>query len=250
MKRILIGFSGKIGSGKNFIAEEVFLPKLFDVYSKTKPLTRLVPYFFSFGDHLKVECLCRKSYDDFKQNIAMHRFFVEKDQSTRDMLQKYGTENGRHVFHQDIWVRAVETWINIQESRLIKLKKQTNTDFLPVFIISDVRFENEANFILSNNGLLIRINAPNRSEIRVSTEANNDQIIMNKIRSHLSEKSLDDFNFQFTILNDDTPFDVLNIQADHIISNNIIANHLQEDQLQEDQLQEDQLQEDQFKEKT
>jgi len=221
MKRVLIGFSGKIGSGKNFIAEEVFLPKLFDIYSKIKPSTKLIPYYFSFGDHLKIECLCRIPYKKLDQKTVVHNFFVEKDQSTRDMLQKYGTENGRHVYHEDIWVRAVETWMNIQESRLGKLRDLTNNDFLPIFIISDVRFKNEANFIQSNNGLVLRVNAPNRSEIRVRTEANNDSLIMEKIKSHLSETSLDDYQFKYTISNDNTSFDDLNNQMSDIIKENL-----------------------------
>ena len=178
MKRILIGFSGKIGSGKNFIAEEIFLPKLFNIYSKRAPDKRLIPYYFSFGDHLKIECLCRNSYSKLDQTTAMYNFFIEKDQTTRDMLQKYGTENGRHVYHEEIWVRAVESWISIQESRLEKLRDRTKNDFLPIFIISDVRFKNEAEFIKSNNGILIRVNAPNRSNKRICSEANNDPQVM------------------------------------------------------------------------
>jgi hypothetical protein len=226
MKRILIGFSGKIGSGKNFIAEEVFLPKLFDIYSRTKPSTKLIPYFFSFGDHLKIECLCRNSYEKLDKKTAIHNFFVEKDQDTRDMLQKYGTENGRHVYHEDIWIRAVETWINIQESRLGKLREKTNTDFLPIFIISDVRFKNEANFIKSNDGILIRVNAPNRSDLRVRTEAINDQNIMNKIKSHSSETSLDDYEFKYSILNDEIPLEELNNQITTIIEHNLIISQI------------------------
>ena len=219
MKRILIGFSGKIGSGKNFIAEEIFLPKLFDIYSKRAPDKRLIPYYFSFGDHLKIECLCRNSYTNLDQTSAMYNFFIEKDQTTRDMLQKYGTENGRHVYHEDIWVRAVESWISIQESRLEKLRDRTKNDFLPIFVISDVRFKNEAEFIKSNNGILIRVNAPNRSNKRISSEANNDPQIMEKIISHLSEISLDNYDFEYNISNDDNTLEILNSNSEEIIKN-------------------------------
>jgi hypothetical protein len=221
MNKNIVGFSGKIGSGKNFIAEEVFLPKLIEICAELNPEKKIIPYYFSFGDHIKVECLCRNSYEILNKESGMYNFFVEKDQATRDMLQKYGTENGRHVYHEDIWVRAIDTWISIQESRLQLLKKRTNIDFLPIFIISDVRFVNEAKYIESNNGLLIRVNAPNRSNIRVSSEANNDPDIMQKIKSHASEVSLDKYEFKYNILNDDVLIDDLDNQVSNIIKESL-----------------------------
>jgi hypothetical protein len=208
--KLIFGFSGKIGSGKNFIAEEVFLPQLFEYFYNLDPTIHVVPYYFSFGDHLKVECLARMPYSNMSRESGMHGFFVEKNQATRDMLQKYGTENGRHVYHEDVWVRAVDTWINIQLSRLDKIKMRTPLNILPIFIISDVRFKNEADYITNNNGILIRVNAPKRSNVRISAEAKNDLQIMEKIKSHLSEISLDDYKFKYTINNDEQTLDELN----------------------------------------
>ncbi len=215
---IYIGFSGHIGSGKNYIAEHIFLPRLIQILRDLNPDKTYVPYYFSFGDHLKVECLSRISYDDLSDSDGFSGFFEDKTKETRDMLQKYGTENGRNVYHQDIWVRAVDTWTKIQTERLAN----TGIDFCPIFVISDVRFKNEAEYIKSKDGLLVRIEAPNRSDKRINQEANNDPEIIKRIKSHASETSLDDYKFKYTISNDydNSMSDILS-QIDEIICCNL-----------------------------
>jgi dephospho-CoA kinase len=199
MHHLIIGFSGHIGSGKNYIAEHIFLPRLCELL-KLNNLTNhliMVPYFFSFGDHMKVECLCRNSYKKVSQIEGYHNYFVEKNQSTRESLQKYGTENGRNVHHTNIWVRAVDTWINIQLDRIKSLN-----NYLPVFIISDVRFLNETDYIKTHNGIIIRVDAPDRSLFQLGRETNNNIDIMNKISTHISETELDGYEFDYNINND------------------------------------------------
>ncbi len=46
-----------------------------------------------------------------------------------------------------------------------------------IVMIADVRFINEADYIKNNNGLLIRIEAPDRNNDRLNKESNNDEII-------------------------------------------------------------------------
>jgi hypothetical protein len=66
-----------------------------------------------------------------------------RDFTPRYALQLMGTEVGRDVFHKDFWV--------------IKLKKYINDNPDQNFVITDVRFENEIDFIHSLNGTLIEI---------------------------------------------------------------------------------------------
>lgn len=196
MNKLLIGFSGHIGSGKNYVAEHLFIPSLLNILQTKNKIP--IPYYFSFGDHMKVECLCRFSYSKLSQNDGYNNFFVNKNQETRKMLQKYGTENGRNVYHEDIWVRAVNSWIDIQMNRV----KYLGDKYLPIFIISDVRFVNEADFITSHNGIIIRINAPKRSCAKLLQETKGDLDIIKKIQSHRSETSLDKYPFKYIIKND------------------------------------------------
>ena len=220
MNYLVVGISGKIGSGKNYIGENVFIPELYRIAKSNN--FQIIPYYFSFGDHLKVECLSRMPYNDLSKEHGYHGFFVEKTQDIRDKLQKYGTENGRNVYHQDVWVRAVDTWISIQLERLNKLKQNISDEMiLPVFIISDIRFINEAEYVKSNNGILLRVNAPSRTLHRVQTEAKGIVEIMDKIMSHASETSLDNYNFEYTISNDDKTIEDIQSICKQIINKNL-----------------------------
>ena len=92
----IIGILGHAGTGKNYIAENV-LPKL---------LTPKKSMVIAFAAHFKVDAIVKYGAD-------YNKVFGEKDYATRMLLQKTGTEQGRNYFGQDVWIRAVETWIKI-----------------------------------------------------------------------------------------------------------------------------------------
>jgi hypothetical protein len=217
-KTIFVGFSGKIGSGKNYIAEHIFVPKLIDYLKNQHNNTLIVPYYFSFGDHLKVECLCRNSYDTLSNDLGYNGLFGEKTKETRDMLQKYGTENGRDKYHENVWIRAVDTWTKIQTNRLQK----TGLNTIAIIIISDVRFKNELKYIDDHDGIVIRINASDRTNIRINQESNSNDEIKSKIKSHISETSIDNYEFKHIIDNSfDKSFDEIIISVTNIIKTHI-----------------------------
>ena len=159
----LIGLLGHQGVGKNYLAEEV-LPKV---------LPKKNTVVLAFADHFKVDCIC-------KHNADYNKVFGEKDYETRRLLQKVGTEEGRDKFGYDIWIRTLETWIKLLNSRGVER-----------FIISDVRFQNEADWIKSLNGILIKIDAPIRFNERLVRETNNDLEKINEIKAHASEVNID-----------------------------------------------------------
>ncbi len=198
IKTLYFGFSGKIGSGKNYIAEQVFLPILISKLKNNYPDHLIVPMFYSFGDHLKVECLCRQSYDKLSSETGYENFFCEKTQETRDMLQQYGTENGRSRYHENIWIRAIDSWIMIQQNRL----QFIGYNVIAIVIITDVRFCNELEYVKSKSGIIFRVNAQNRTLNKLQKESNCDPIIIDKIANHASEISLDDYKFEHIINND------------------------------------------------
>lgn len=88
----------------------------------------------------------------------------------RQFLQRIGTEAGRALLGPDVWVDLLFA------------------DFQPedTWVITDVRFKNEATRIITEGGSMIRINRP-------GVEPPND---------HLSEHDLADWNFDFVIEND------------------------------------------------
>jgi hypothetical protein len=100
-----------------------------------------------------------------------------KNKSTvRELLQVLGTEAGRNVIHTNIWVNS-----------LFSEYKYPNCDSIPGkicfghknpnWIITDVRFPNEAEKIKEKGGLLIRIESPR----------------CNYNDTHSSETALDDY---------------------------------------------------------
>jgi hypothetical protein len=185
--KMLIGLSGKCGVGKNYVAEKV-LPSVMEAmaYRLPIPCPSTHPWHVvAFGDQLKIELGCRQpelSYEDLFEN---------KTQETRRLLQTYGTENGRQRYHENIWVRAMELWVS-----LISNRSSTSTQ-PSVFLITDVRFPNEAEWILQRSGLLLRVEAPERNAQRIFNE-NQDMCSV----SHASETALDAYAFENVLYND------------------------------------------------
>lgn len=161
----VIGLSGKIGCGKDHIARHYFSPMGY--------------YNWSLAWHFKV-------WLAGKGEATHDEIFVTKPPRVRNLLQQEGTERGRLVYGQNVWVDTMFEWMNvINESWGINK-----------FVVPDVRFKNEVLGIQSRDGRVFRIVAPNRdSNSGASVEA----------RYHISETDLDDFpieNFNGLIFND------------------------------------------------
>lgn len=123
---------------------------------------------------------------------------IEKIHMTpRLFLQLLGTEAGRQILHPNIWVNALfadytETYIGNKgntESEHSKLKKLGIKQILPTFpnwIITDVRFPNEAQAVKNRGGIMIRVNRPDKgntdnhpSEISLDNYQDWDHVIEN-----------------------------------------------------------------------
>ena len=171
----IIGLIGQQGVGKNYIAENI----LFN-FLKNEPTIIL-----AFADHFKIDTIG-------KYNLDYDKVFIEKNYETRKKLQTIGTEEGRNKYGEDIWIKIMYNWIKVLNSRGIKR-----------FIITDVRFQNEADWIKSLNGILIKIEAPERFMKRVISEAGNNKNKINEIISHPSEKNIKNINnYDICIKND------------------------------------------------
>ena len=94
----------------------------------------------------------------------------------RLLLQLLGTECGREIIHPDIWVNATFAEYKPQHFRTVKHQGLfvDHLTTMPNWIISDVRFPNEADAVKSKGGIMIRINRPG-----------------NDTGKHLSETALD-----------------------------------------------------------
>jgi phosphomevalonate kinase len=182
----LIGLSGKLGSGKNYIAEKIIGPHFKDMYNIL---------IIGFGDQVKNELYARDI------TLTYDLLYDQKTYDSRNKLQKYATENGRDKYNQEMWVRGLDMQI---ETFVRRSPKEV------MIIICDVRFVNEADYIKKKNGLLFKINSPNRTHNRYWKEADGDPIKYNNISNHQSETDLDNYDYQLynLIINNDDELDI------------------------------------------
>jgi hypothetical protein len=188
----ILGISGKCGVGKNYLTENYIIPKIIEYHSN--PTTIIVPYFFSFGSFVKTELYSRDSTD----TLTYSNLFSEKTKETRIMLQEYATENGRDVYRKDMWIRAVDLWIQIHKRNLEIINRRLKVKLEPLFVIEDVRFENEYSYIKDYKGILVLIEAPKRHLNKLKYE-NNTSLNFCK---HQSELGLEHLSFNCRLKND------------------------------------------------
>jgi hypothetical protein len=207
---ILLGVSGKLGVGKNYITENYLLPKLIEHFSNRT--VQYVPYFFSFGTQVKVELYSR----DTSSILNYHNLFVDKTNQSRTSLQQYATENGRDKYRKDMWIRALDMWIQVQNSNLGVVNKHIAKKIVPIFVVEDVRFENEYEYIKSNSGILVLVESGYRNFERILRE------FTNKNNIHESEKGLEHLEFHLRINNDPVNSDTIEFIIDEFITNLVI----------------------------
>lgn len=162
---LIIGIHGKMGTGKDYITQNVIFKILDSLKLKYIQL--------SFADQLKVNCMT-------KYNIPFDELYVQKTKESRQLLQIEGTEVARYELGKDIWIRYFHNWIQVLSTRGID-----------IIVTPDVRFLNEYKYILSQNGLIIKISAPTRNHQRLLQESKGDTHIYNTLKNHISECDLD-----------------------------------------------------------
>ena len=148
---MIVGIHGKARSGKDTFADFVI------EYAKyTNPFAKL-----SFADPIYniVDIMFNVDSRSVKDKEEL---FPEWDLSLRYMLQTVGTEMGRHMISDDIWIRNMQYRIDHSPA--------------PNIIIPDVRFENEAHFIRKSGGFIIFVERTSDD-----TEA---------VRKHISENGV------------------------------------------------------------
>ncbi len=96
--------------------------------------------------------------------------------TVRDFLQKLGTDAMRMGLHDNVWVNAL----------MADYDEESN------WIITDTRFPNEAQAIKDKGGVIIRVNRPD----------------VEPINDHPSEIGLDNWKFDYTLVNASDIFDL------------------------------------------
>ena len=133
----------------------------------------------------------------------------------RELLQLLGTETGRDIIHPDIWVNALfadykaEEEIGLYDGGDLDGQEAYRVD-KSNWIITDVRFPNEAQAIKDRGGIVIRVNRDKQCGSCESTFTKGSECpncgsgnwVHGKIDfTHPSETALDDYEFDHVIDN-------------------------------------------------
>lgn len=180
---LIIGITGKLGTGKDYITNHIIKPTL-----KSLGLEYI---HIAFADTIKIHVMAT-------HNIPFEECYIQKTDQTRKLLQTVGTS--QREINPNIWINHVKAWIDIQESRGVK-----------AIILSDCRFLNEYEFIQNKGGIIIQVIAPNRNHERLLQESNGDMDIYRSISTHISETDLEAIQPDMTIHNDTN--DIMNIET-------------------------------------
>jgi hypothetical protein len=169
MNAPLIGLAGAARSGKDTAAQALldmgwtrraFADKVREVLYALDPVL-IEPHYKEGTTTLRYE-VDTYGWEDVKEMYP----------EVRGYQQRLGTEGGRAVLGEDVWVDALfrdfETW--------------------GPSIVTDVRFPNEADAIRARGGLVVAIRRPDQTLIREA--------------GHVSENALAGYLFDDVILND------------------------------------------------
>lgn len=153
---MLIGLAGLARSGKDTAAAALTRRLGLYQHAFADPIKRMLEQVFGdnfvAGDRERIEPISGVSY--------------------RKLMQTLGTEWGRSI-QPDLWTRVAKAkWDDVRnvdgKSSLPLLDGQ------PAFkglVISDVRFDNEAEWIRSEGGIIVHIGRPNLVQVGVSGHA-------------------------------------------------------------------------------
>jgi hypothetical protein len=189
----IIGLVGRRGIGKNFVAdriEEKVVRGRTEKAALADPIKRFAIDVLGldeelvYGNDLDKASATKYRWDSIpeylfggpiRQKLVCANNEKRKCLTIRDILQVIGTELGRDIWGNDIWIKAMEN--RVKKSRA------------KVFVITDVRFPNEAEAVRKWGGEIWRIEGTQRGDSKAAKD------------THPSETSADEIVADFTVRN-------------------------------------------------
>jgi len=186
---MIIGLVGFIGSGKGTVGD-ILEQKGFIKDSFAKPLKDACAVMFGWSrELLEGDTEMSRKWREKPDSYWSEKF--GREFTPREALQKMGTEAGRDVFHKDIWVISL-------------LNRAKGKDV----VVTDVRFQNEIEYIQGNGGIVIRVKRGEDpawfsllDKIKLDTERTK---FMQHEHIHKSEWDWVGCEFNYTIANNGT----------------------------------------------
>jgi hypothetical protein len=160
---MIIGLSGYAQSGKDSTAELLCLNYQYTRLAFADPMRQALMII-----NPKLDSITRVSdmVEDYGWDMA------KRNPEVRRLLQVLGTDFGRKMLGDDVWINIALSGIKSEDK----------------VVISDVRFPNEAEAIKKLGGTVWRINRHNHSAVN----------------GHTSEHAMDNYMFNHVIYNDGT----------------------------------------------
>ncbi|WP_274585837.1 hypothetical protein V9W64_10630 [Neisseria leonii] len=137
MSRLIIGLTGKAGSGKSTAANIISRNFGFVQVSFAEPVKRAVKEIFGLSH-----------WFDLNDPQVKDSLIPGTDVTYRHALQTLGTDWGRKMIAEDLWVDQV--------------RRRLQYDYLNA-VVTDVRFPDEAAMIRKMGGKIVHIERRNRS---------------------------------------------------------------------------------------
>jgi dephospho-CoA kinase len=175
---MIIGLSGFAQSGKDTVAERLVTEHGFERIAFADPIRKMI---YAMNPKINGNPL-DELVDDYGWDVA------KKNPEVREMLQQFGYA-ARVYLGEDIWIAAALRKMDDKSKR---------------YVITDVRFLNEAGTIKVLKGKIWRVERP-------EVEAAN---------AHVSEWEMNAYNFDETIGNDGT-VEQLNFLVDTLVNKNV-----------------------------
>lgn len=195
---MIIGIIGTIGSGKNTAANTLVQQYGYCQESFAKSLKDACSHIFNWPrELLEGDTAESRSWRECVDTWWSEKLGIDNF-TPRYALQYIGTDVLRDKLSPDIWFLSLEN----------RIRKNPNLNF----VISDVRFINEANFIKSIGGKLIRICRGQPEWVNLAKAASlGDMHSIDKLRElniHSSEWELVNFGTDYYIENDGSIHDL------------------------------------------
>ncbi len=166
---LIIGVSGLAGAGKDTISNMVLLSLTNDHGMSGR--------CFAFADSLKkaASIIFNVPLELFHDRIKKEEVIEYWGMSPRQMAQKLGTEACRKGIRDDIWIKSLESTV-------------INSG-VDIAFVTDVRFDNEAEFVHKHNGIVFNIYRPDQKTIADSGHASEAGITPKLVTHRVENKT-------------------------------------------------------------
>jgi hypothetical protein len=185
---MIISITGKIGSGKDTVAQIIQECTPYHKWEVKKWAGKLK----TIGE--MISGIPKEKFEDQEFKYTNLPEMWDKDgipMTVRDLLQLLGTEAMRNGLHENVWVNALMSEYKPEHYLIGALDTELTDDMgvYPNWIITDTRFPNELEAAKAKNGITIKVHRPGRksdekqaqhaSEIALDNVTDWDYVISN-----------------------------------------------------------------------